>query len=47
VALLSGPECVKDRLTGALPVVIEGENWEDTAEELDDMFLSDAEVSEG
>ena len=35
---------VVPRLGGSLPVVIEAEGWEDAAEELDSMFLGDAEV---
>lgn len=35
---------VVPRLRGVLPVVVEGEFWEDTAEELDDIFVGDAEV---
>ena len=35
----------RGRLGNALPIVIEGgENWEEAAEELDSMFLGDAEV---
>jgi hypothetical protein len=30
------------RLGGALPVLVDGEDWEATAEELDDIFLGDA-----
>eukprot|EP01025_Chloroclados_australasicus_P040765 TRINITY_DN4274_c1_g1_i2.p1 TRINITY_DN4274_c1_g1~~TRINITY_DN4274_c1_g1_i2.p1 ORF type:complete len:315 (-),score=45.09 TRINITY_DN4274_c1_g1_i2:263-1162(-) len=36
-------KCV-DRLSWALPVVIQDEGWEDTAEALDDEFLGDAEI---
>lgn len=25
-----------------MPVIVEGEGWEDTAEELDDIFIGDA-----
>lgn len=32
------------RLEGAVPVLIQQENWLDVAEEIDDMFLGDAEV---
>jgi ribose 5-phosphate isomerase A len=34
------------KLGGALPVIIEGDEatWEETAEQLDDIFLGDAEV---
>lgn len=32
------------RLGGSLPVLVEGAEWEETAEELDDLFLGDAEV---
>ena len=41
VALASGT-----RMGGSVPVLIDGNEleWEDTAEELDDMFLGDAEV---
>lgn len=31
-------------LDGAVPVLIQQENWLDVAEEIDDMFLGDAEV---
>ena len=35
----------RGRLGNALPIVIEGgEEWEEAAEELDSMFLGDAEV---
>lgn len=32
------------RLNCALPVAIDGEEWEETAENLDDIFLGDAEI---
>ena len=32
------------RLGGTLPVVVEDSVWEDTAEEIDDIVLGDAEV---
>lgn len=44
VVLLASEAGVQERLTGALPVVIEDGDWESTAEELDDIFLTDAEV---
>lgn len=34
-----------ESLGGSFPVVIDGSEWEDTAEEIDDIFLGDAEVS--
>ena len=33
-----------ERLVGWLPVVIQDEGWEATAEQIDDMFLGDAEI---
>ena len=33
-----------ERLVGWLPVVIQDEGWEETAERIDDMFLGDAEI---
>lgn len=33
-----------DRLSGDLPVFILAEDWETTAEEIDDRFLGDAEI---
>jgi hypothetical protein len=35
---------VVDRLQGNVPVLVSGKTWEDTAEELDDLLLGDAEV---
>jgi ribose 5-phosphate isomerase A len=35
---------VVERLGGDVPVFITAEDWEDTAEELDDTFLGDAEL---
>ncbi len=32
------------RLGGDLPVVVEEEGWEDTGEELDDVFIGDADI---
>lgn len=32
------------RLTGTVPVFVRGEEWEEAAEELDDLVLGDAEV---
>lgn len=32
------------RLNCSLPIAIESDGWEDTAEELDDMFLGDGEI---
>ncbi|CAD7699167.1 unnamed protein product [Ostreobium quekettii] len=43
VALLQ-TETKAERLGGWLPVVIEGDNWEDIAEEIDTIFLGDAEI---
>ena len=37
-------ELFVDKLGGSVPVVIEAQNWEEYAEELDDLFLGDAEV---
>lgn len=42
--LAESPADVVPRLGGALPVVIDADDWEDTAEEIDDIFLGDAEV---
>ncbi|GAX75501.1 hypothetical protein CEUSTIGMA_g2944.t1 [Chlamydomonas eustigma] len=43
--LLVEADQVVDRLHGTLPLVIEGgEDWEEPAEELDDIFLGDAEL---
>lgn len=36
-------QCVP-RLCASLPVVIDGETWEEPAEALDDLFLGDAEI---
>ncbi|KAK9822915.1 hypothetical protein WJX74_004327 [Apatococcus lobatus] len=45
VAILAREQKARGRLGNALPIVIEGgENWEEAAEELDSMFLGDAEV---
>mmetsp|Transcript_14440 Transcript_14440/g.31279 ORF Transcript_14440/g.31279 Transcript_14440/m.31279 type:complete len:294 (+) Transcript_14440:62-943(+) len=35
---------VVERLRGTLPVVVDSEAWEETAEELDDIFIGDAEL---
>lgn len=35
---------ISGRLHGDLPVIIDADDWEETAEELDDLFLGDAEV---
>lgn len=32
------------RLGGSLPVVISAEDWETTAEEIDDLFIGDAGI---
>lgn len=32
------------RLSASLPVFIDGDDWEDAAEALDDLFLGDAEI---
>ena len=37
-------ELFVDKIGGSIPVVVEAENWEEHAEELDDLFLGDAEV---
>lgn len=37
-------ELVMDRIGGSIPLVVDAENWEEHAEELDDLFLGDAEV---
>ncbi|GMH32711.1 hypothetical protein BSKO_00545 [Bryopsis sp. KO-2023] len=44
VALVDSQSKVVERLGGSIPVVIEGETWEDTAEEIDTIFLGDAEI---
>lgn len=44
VVVLDDIGCVKERLGGELPVAIQAEGWEETAEELDDEFLGDAEI---
>ncbi len=35
---------VVDRLSGHLPVFILADDWETTAEEIDDRFIGDAEI---
>ncbi len=35
---------VVDRLAGDIPVFISADDWETTAEEIDDRFLGDAEI---
>ncbi len=35
---------VVPRLAGSLPVWLEEDGWEESAEELDDIFLGDAEL---
>ena len=35
---------VVPRLNASLPVFIEADSWEESAEELDDIFLGDAEI---
>lgn len=35
---------VVDRLAGDIPVFIDADDWEATAEEIDDRFLGDAEI---
>ena len=37
-------ELFVDKIGGSIPIVVEAENWEEHAEELDDLFLGDAEV---
>eukprot|EP00884_Botryococcus_braunii_P012304 jgi/Botrbrau1/21074/Bobra.0144s0073.1 len=44
IALLQDPNQVVNRLRGPIPVVIREEEWEEPAEELDDIFLGDAEI---
>lgn len=44
VVVLDDIGCVKERLGRELPVAIQAEGWEETAEELDDEFLGDAEI---
>eukprot|EP00200_Dunaliella_tertiolecta_P014950 CAMPEP_0202411452 /NCGR_PEP_ID=MMETSP1128-20130828/21980_1 /ASSEMBLY_ACC=CAM_ASM_000463 /TAXON_ID=3047 /ORGANISM="Dunaliella tertiolecta, Strain CCMP1320" /LENGTH=269 /DNA_ID=CAMNT_0049017169 /DNA_START=45 /DNA_END=854 /DNA_ORIENTATION=+ len=43
--LLVNKENLVQRLRGPLPVLIEDETWEETAEEVDDLVVGDAEVS--
>lgn len=33
-----------ERLSGWIPVVIKGQTWEDTSEEIDNAVLGDAEI---
>ncbi len=35
---------VVPQLQGNVPVLVDGKTWEDTAEELDDLLLGDAEI---
>jgi ribose 5-phosphate isomerase A len=44
VVLADGADVVAGRLCASLPVAIDAEAWEETAEELDDIFLGDAEL---
>ncbi|KAL4423624.1 hypothetical protein ABPG77_009211 [Micractinium sp. CCAP 211/92] len=44
VVLAHEPGVAVPRLGGSLPVALEEETWEETAEELDDIFLGDAEL---
>jgi len=44
IGLIDGEEKVKERLAGSLPVFIKEEGWEDTAEDVDDMFIPNAEI---
>lgn len=44
IALVDSPDKVVSRLQGNVPVLVSGETWEDTAEELDDLLLGDAEI---
>jgi len=37
-------ELLVEKIGGCVPVVVDAENWEEHAEELDDLFLGDAEV---
>ncbi|GAQ85779.1 ribose 5-phosphate isomerase A [Klebsormidium nitens] len=42
--LIADSSIFVDKLQGAVPVIIRTEDWEDTAEEIDDLFLGDAEI---
>lgn len=48
IPLLTSKSCqmpqVVDRLSDTLPVLIDHETWEETAEEVDDLMVGDAEV---
>ncbi|KAI8473591.1 MAG: ribose-5 phosphate isomerase-related protein [Monoraphidium minutum] len=44
IALAEGGAAVSGRLNAALPVAVAAEEWEEVAEELDDIFLGDAEL---
>ncbi|BDA44081.1 probable ribose-5-phosphate isomerase A [Coccomyxa sp. Obi] len=44
IALVDDPDKVVHRLAGDIPVFISAGDWEDTAEDLDDRFLGDAEI---
>eukprot|EP00892_Ulva_mutabilis_P010596 jgi/Ulvmu1/7909/UM004_0141.1 len=44
VALLASEEQAVDRLGRDLPVLLDNEGWEDAAEEVDDIFVGDAEI---
>lgn len=44
LVLLTSADRVVKRLGGSLPVWIGAEGWEEWAEELDDVFLGDAEL---
>lgn len=44
VIVLVNGTAVVPRLSGSLPVWLEEEGWEEAAEELDDVFLGDAEI---
>ena len=37
-------ELFVDKIGGSIPIVVDAEDWEEHAEELDDLFLGDAEV---
>ncbi|KAK9809023.1 hypothetical protein WJX72_008086 [[Myrmecia] bisecta] len=44
VGLVESKQQVVPRLQGYLPVVIQGQDWEEPAEEIDDCFIGDAEI---
>lgn len=44
LVVLADSGTVVPRLCGSMPVVVDGEDWESPAEEIDDLFLGDAEI---